>query len=71
MQIVPKYYVERSVKFLEVKKMPQKLFEYTFDYIGVRTIKAKNFEEASKMADMEVPVNFTVELCESNDPLFR
>jgi hypothetical protein len=48
-----------------------KLHEYTFDYIGVRTVKAKTFEEASKMAEIEVPVNFTVELCETNDPLMR
>ena len=48
-----------------------KLYEYTFDYIGVRTVKAKTFEEARNMADFEVPVNFTVELCETNDPLMR
>jgi hypothetical protein len=44
------------------------LHEYTFDYIGVRTVKATSFEEASKMADMGVPVNFTVELIDTNDP---
>ena len=44
------------------------LHEYTFDYIGVRTVKATSFEEAAKMADMEVPVDFTVELIDTNDP---
>lgn len=47
----------------------KKLYEYTFDYIGVRTVKAPSFEEASKMADAEVPVNFTVELIDTNDPV--
>lgn len=45
------------------------LREYTFDYIGVRTVKASSFEEAAKMADAEVPVDFTVELIYTNDPV--
>jgi hypothetical protein len=44
------------------------LHEYTFDYIGVRTVKASSFEEASKMADMEMPTDFTIELIGTNDP---
>jgi hypothetical protein len=46
----------------------EKLYEYTFDYIGVRTIHAKNFEEAKKMADMEVPVDFSIEICDGDGP---
>ena len=53
-----------------MRKMGKKiLHEYTFDYIGVRTVKASSFEEASKMADSEVPVDFTVELIDTNDPI--
>jgi len=62
----------KVLKLLEANKIVKtKLYEYTFDYIGVRTVKAKTFEEARNMADFEVPVNFTVELCETNDPLMR
>lgn len=45
------------------------LNEYTFDYIGVRTVKSSSFEEASKMADMELPTDFTVELIDTNDQI--
>lgn len=49
--------------------MPAKktLHSYTFDYIGVRTVRAASFEEASKLAE-EVPVDFTIALIETDDP---
>lgn len=45
----------------------KKLHSYTFDYIGVRTVRAASFEEASKMAE-EVPNDFTIALIETDDP---
>ena len=44
------------------------LHEYTFDYIGVRTVKASSFEEASKMAE-ELPFDYIIELIDTNDPI--
>lgn len=50
--------------------MPKKiLHEYTFDYIGVRTVKASSFEEASKLADYELPSDYTIELIDTDDPV--
>jgi len=44
-----------------------KKFTYTFDYIGVRTVKATSFDEARKLAE-ELPQDYTIEICETNDP---
>jgi hypothetical protein len=46
----------------------EKLYEYTFDYIGVRTVRAKNFEEASRLADNEIPSDFTIAVCDGDGP---
>ena len=44
------------------------LHEYTFDYIGVRTVKASSFEEASKLAE-ELPLDYTIALIDTDDPV--
>jgi hypothetical protein len=45
----------------------QKLYEYTFDYIGVRTVRAKNLEEASKLAE-DLPSDYTIAICDGDGP---
>lgn len=40
---------------------------FTFDFVGVKTIEAKDFEEARRMIDGERPQNFDIQILETSD----
>jgi hypothetical protein len=48
--------------------MKRQMFEYSFEYTGVKTFKAYSFEEAYQMAQMNEAQIHHIACYDSNDP---